>query len=286
MTKILVYLLFSVSCYPLLVYGNDAVSVEGVDLWAEAVERERMLPAEKLNTGYFLTKQGNLIPANVSTGNGIAYLWKGVVLTQAQVPRLNISGSYAITPFNIPEFQIKLELKEIEPKISYLSLSNGKYAMGYYDRLRKIFFQWNGLEYEKADIPKEAEAEGLIVYDDESTLDFLKISEPTEVSHDLDLLKKEYYEALEAKCLLKSPKSQASELLILEKKFVAPGPLTSSAVVATPEPTPSPVPVRVVAAIPEPKSSPWCLIVASVVLIVLVSIGLLRLMKKFDRASL
>jgi|GEM_PF-3875569 len=266
MSKIL-FCLFCVSCGPLfLLYGNDNVSTEGLDLWTEAAEREKMLPPEKLNTGYFLTKQGNLIPAYVSIDNGIAYLWKGVVLTQAQVPRLNISGSYAITPFNMPEFQIKFELNEIEPKIYYLSLNNGKYAEGYYDRLHLIFFRWNNVEYKKDDMPKNTETEGLIVNGDESTMDFLTISPPTENSHDLESLRKEYDEALEAKRLKKNPKLQVSESLILEKKFVASRPPELTTKVS----------------ISKEQSSPWPVIVAGVILAVLAGGGLFWMVKKIS----
>lgn len=179
----------------------------------ETAQHEKSVPIEQLKIGYFQTKEGNIIPANVNEDMSVAYLWKGVLLKTSQVPGYLQAGSFGIAPFNMPELQKKLILKETQPPLKYLLTKEQTYKLGYFDQIRKIFYNWD-LEYDRDQLPKNAEQNGLIVKDTLLQMSFSTIAPPSEKGHNLERLQKDYDDSLEKRRI-----ASVSEAEIAAKKF-------------------------------------------------------------------
>lgn len=233
MKRELIFLTIFLLCFSWALLQAQSPENEG----DEVVQHEKNMSIGKLMVVYFQTKEGRIIPANVSEDHSVAYLWKGVLLRTDQIPRYEQMGSYGISPFNMPELQKKLTLKETQPTLKYLLTKEQPYRAGYFDHIRKIFYSWN-LEYDRDQLPKDAEKNGLIVKDTLLQMAFSTIDPPSQKSHDLERLQKDYDVSLEKRRI-----ASISEREIAIKKFGT-----------QPVPPASPLPPEPVKAAPQPAA--------------------------------
>jgi hypothetical protein len=140
---------------------------------AESAERERNTPIDQLHVIYIKINSNQYAPAYLNSSDQIAYQWKGVVLTQDQIPRFPdrnaVSGSF-ITPIIDPQKTI-LKINEIEPLVFYVGIKKSdKYAVGYYDRSNGAFYKWSQVELSAQELPDNVKEQNLIIDPEKSQM--------------------------------------------------------------------------------------------------------------------
>lgn len=130
------------------------------------IQHQNALPLEQRDVAYLTSDKewSSMIPAFIDLSTSTAYEWSGVVLQYNQVPDLagTRDGSGTIMPID-PQ-QMGYQVKYIDPPVRYIALAgSGKYGAGYYDANHRIFYQWDGVELDRSQIPADAESKNLIL---------------------------------------------------------------------------------------------------------------------------
>ena len=123
----------------------------------------------------YVVVSGKLIPAQIDPNQNLEMRWRGVALEAAQVPRLLQAGSFSIVPMK----PTGLEVRQIDPPVRYYAIAGtSRYGGGYYDPTNAILYQWDRVELNRAALPADAEARGLII--DPSSVEISSVEPPAE----------------------------------------------------------------------------------------------------------
>ncbi len=141
----------------------------------ERIEAYRKSQPLEMQPVAYIVVSGKLVPAQIDPNQNIEYRWRGVALDPSQIPRFMWAGSFGVYSMK----PTGLEVRQMDPPIRYFAIAGtNRYGAGYYDPSNAILYQWDRVELNRAALPADAEAQGLII--DPSSVEISSVEPPAE----------------------------------------------------------------------------------------------------------